>query len=160
MQNPVSWDYLTAPLRETPTWGPFSIFYVVLFGLAFTTAMFMYYDAPRRFHDHKLNRDLVRVATQWVMWVTAIGLIFFVIRAMRFEFITMHLRIWLYLSLLAFLGMFGYFVYYARTTYPARLDAFERNRSRRKYITAAVGRNSSRSKPRRTEPGRRRRTVR
>jgi hypothetical protein len=95
----------------------------------------MYYDGPRRFENHKLRRDMVNVASQMIMWVTAIGLIFFLIRAMRFELLTLERRFWLYLTFAIYLGMIAYFVYYVRVVYPPKLAAFEKHRARRKYTT-------------------------
>jgi hypothetical protein len=148
VDNPFSWDYLTAPLSQTPTFGPFSIFYLVLFGLSFILALFMYYDGPRRFENHKLRRDMVNVASQMIMWVTAIGLIFFLIRAMRFELLTLERRFWLYLTFAIYLGMIAYFVYYVRVVYPPKLAAFEKHRARRKY-TAPPSRGAARARSRR-----------
>jgi hypothetical protein len=144
VQNPVSWDYLTASIRDTPTWGPLSIFYVSVLGLTFLGSMFMYLDAQNRFEDHKLKRDTVRMGTQILMWIAGVGLFFFAIRYMRFEFLTFERRIWMYLTFLVFLGTVAYFVYYLRSVYPAKLAAFDRQRAKRRYA-ASGGKSGSRA---------------
>jgi hypothetical protein len=155
--NPISWDYLTAPLSETPTWGPFSIFYVALFVMSFTVAAYMYLDAPTRFATNKPVRDAIRVGTQWMMWLTAIGLIFFLVRALRFELITMQMRIWLYICFALYLAMIGYFIYYIRVVLPPKLAALERHRQRRAYMNQPSHRGKSRA---RREAAARRRATR
>jgi hypothetical protein len=143
VDNPFSWDYLTASVSETPTFGPFSTFYLILFGLSFIAAAFMYYDAPQRFSDNRVKRDFVRRATQWVMWVTAIGLIFFLIRSLRIEFLSLEKRIWMYLAFAAYLAVIGYIVYYARIVLPPQLEAYERQRERRRFMSPQAPRRSS-----------------
>lgn len=160
MQNPFSWDYLTAPIRETPTFGPLSIIYLVLFGVTFLGCAFIYLDAKNRFADHKLRRDTFRTGTNILMWITAIGLFFFAVRYMRFELLSFERRIWMYLTFLVFTVVVAYFVYYMRTIYPAKLDAFERQRAKRKYIAPSTAKSASRSGTRRRDAPRRKRVAR
>ena len=146
MDNPFSWDYLTAPVHETPTFGPFSIFYLVLFGVVFLTCAYLSHDAPKRFSDHKLKRDTITKGALWLMWVTGVGLFFFLVRALQTEILTLEKRIWMYLTFLVFLGFVGYFAYYLRAVYPVKLAEFERRRERRKYhVSPSSGTSRSRS---------------
>jgi hypothetical protein len=138
VDNPFSWDYLTAPLSETPTFGPFSIVYVVLFSVTFVICAFLQRWAPRAYADHKLKRDLIFRASSWMMWVTGVGLLFFVPRAMRFQFLTFEKRIWLYLCFLAYAAAIVYLLYYYQTNFRPRLVEFERRRERRKYAVPAA----------------------
>lgn len=138
MDNPFSWHYLTAPLGETPTFGPFSIFYLAIFGVTFIAAAFLQRWAQRAYADHKLKRDLITHASSWFMWVTGVGLLFFVPRAMRFQFLTFEKRIWLYLCFLAFFAVVAYWIYYFQTTFKPRLADFEKRRERRKYVAPAA----------------------
>jgi amino acid permease len=154
--NPFDWDYLTAPVSQTDTFGPFSIIYLVLFTFVFIASAFMYVDSRKRFAGHKVKRDVLNVGTQIMMWISAIGLIFFGIRAMGFPFLSFERRIWMYLTFLVFLGTIGYFIYYMQTVYPAKIAAFERERERRRYIPqSGRSRRSSRA-----EQPRKRKTAR
>lgn len=137
MENPFSWDYLTAPLRETPTFGPFSVFYLVLMGLIFIVSAFIVRDAPKRFADHKLKRDTLMKGATILMWMSGVSLFFFIPRALRFEFLTFERRIWLYICFAIVVATIGYFAYYLRVTYPPLLAEFERRRERRKYVAPA-----------------------
>jgi len=134
MTNPFDWEYLTASTRETPVFGPLSVTYLIIFGGLFLLSALAYYDAPRRFRTDRIRRDVIRKGSEILMWVTGIGLFFFGIRAMQFEFLSFERRIWLYLSMLMLIGVLGYFVYYVRKVLPARLAARDRQRDRRQYI--------------------------
>ena len=108
MDNPLSWDYMTAPLREVETFGPFSLAFVVLFGLTFIVSAFLYTTAERRFPTNYILRQGVRNATQIMMWLTGLGLFFFAWRAARIDFATLYMRIWSYFFLLLYVGAIGY----------------------------------------------------
>lgn len=133
MDNPFSWDYLTAPIREVPTLGPFSTAFVALFSLSFILAAIVYLTADERFaHNHILRRG-VRIGTQVVMWLTGVGLFFFAFRAMRVEFLTLYMRLWSYLFFVVYVGVMTYFAYWLKVSYPRKKDEIERLAMRRKY---------------------------
>jgi len=137
VENPFSWDYLTAPIQETSMWGPFSIGYLILFSALFIVCAFLFVDANRRFAHHKLNRDTVRRFATWLMWVSGMALFFLGIRALQTPIMTLEKRIWMYLTFLVFLLVVAKIVHYMRTEYPAKLAAFERSRERRAWQHAA-----------------------
>lgn len=147
MQNPFSWDYLTAPLSETPTWGPLSIAYVAIFGLGFLIAFTMYNDVGNRMRGKRLLYKTIRRGTSIAMAIFGIGLFFFLFRFLHVEFLTLHMRIWLYLSALAAAIMLGYYWYYIRTIYPKKVKEDEQARIKKKYL-APVNRRSGGSKSR------------
>ncbi len=149
MDNPFSWDYMTAPLREVPTFGPFSMAFVALFGLTFIFSAFLYATADKRFATNYILRKGVRTATQIMMWLTGIGLFFFAWRAARIEFGTIYMRFWSYFFLLLYIGAIGYFIFWLRTTYRQKLDAISRDRMRRQYNPAARTRKMTKRKSRR-----------
>jgi hypothetical protein len=149
MDNPFSWDYMTAPLRDVPTFGPFSLAFVVLFGLTFIFSAFLYATSGSRFATNHVLRHGIRNATQIMMWLTGVGLFFFAWRAARIDFATLYMRIWSYFFLLLYIGAIGYFIYWLRTTYRARMDAISRERVRREYNPRGQTRKTSRRKARR-----------
>lgn len=149
MDNPFSWDYLTTPLREMPTFGPFSLAFFVLFVLTFLFSAFLYATADRRFATNHILRDGIRTGTQIMMWLTGIGLFFFSWRLMRIDFGTLYMRIWSYLFMLAYVGVVGYFVYWFRTTYRERLSEIDREVTSRRYDPHVRARRRVRRKARR-----------
>jgi hypothetical protein len=154
--NPFSWDYLTAPIARTPTFGPFSTFYLALFAITLVISLYLGNVAHKRWADFKPMRDLVQRASSWLGWVTGLGLIAFGVRALRFPFLTLELRLWLYLAFLAYLGVVGYMLYYYRTTYTAEVAELEKRRERRKYHLETGGRakrSSQRARPNRQARG-------
>jgi len=137
VDNPFSWSYLTATNAETPTFGPFSILYLVIFGFVFIASVVVVRVAPKRFEDHKLKRDTVMKGATLLMWEAGIGLVLFLPRALEISFFTLERRIWLYLAFLVLVGTLGYFAYYLKVVYPPLLAEFERRRERRKYVAPA-----------------------
>ena len=157
MENPFSWDYLTASPSEMETWGPFSVFYLVLFAFIFLASAYVQFDANRRFARNRVMRRAVINGSSILMWVTGIGLVFFAIRVMGFPFIGLHMRLWLYLMFLILFATIVWFVRYARTVLPPRLQAQERERQRRQYVPGPGGR---RPRPQAAQAARRRRPAR
>ncbi len=135
MQNPFSWSYLTAPISNTPTWGPFSITFVALFGVGLILSLILYNDLFRQLRKNKLLYDAVRKGSGILIPIFAIGLFFFMFRFMRVSAFYLSLRLWLYLSFLAFVACMTYFVYYMRTIYPVHVKAEEAKRLKQRYLT-------------------------
>jgi hypothetical protein len=153
MENPFSWDYLTAPLRETPDFGPLSTAFFTLFVLVFAGSIIGYIMAGKRKDLNRILRNAVRTGTQIMIWITATGLFFFSFRLMRVTFLNFYMRIWIYLVFLVFVAAVVYFIYYMRTIYPQKLKAYEKRLERRRYTAAAErrarNRGSDRSRQRR-----------
>ena len=137
MDNPFSWDYLTAPLRETPDFGPLSTAFFVLFVATFVGSLAAYIVAGKKRDMIPPLRDLVRSGTQIMIWITATGLFFFSFRLMRVTFLNLYMRIWIYLVFLVFVAAVIYFIYYMRKIYPVKLAAYQKRVERRRYKPGA-----------------------
>lgn len=135
MQNPFSWSYLTAPITKTPTWGPFSVAFVVLFGSGLLISIVLYNDVFRQFRKNRLLYDAIRRGTGILMPIFAIGLFFFLFRFLRVSAFYLSLRLWMYLCFLAFVASAAYFVYYLRTDYPRQVKAAAAQRLKQRYLT-------------------------
>ena len=146
MENPFSWDYLTAPLRETPDFGPLSTAFFVLFVLTFVVSLVGYIMAGKREDINPISRNALRTGTSIMMWITGTGLFFFSVRLMRVTFLTLYMRIWIYLVFLVFVAAVAYFIYYMRKIYPNRLTAYEKRLERRRYTSSAERRARNRNK--------------
>lgn len=133
MDNPFSWDYLTAPIEETPTFGPFSTAFFVLMAATLLFAIFLYFFAPRRLKGNPVLARALHIASQWMMWLCGVALFFFAFRMARIDVFTLHLRLWSYLFLAAYIGSVGYFIYWFRTVYPAKIAALNKREEFRRY---------------------------
>jgi hypothetical protein len=149
MNSPLSWDYMTAPLREIPTFGPFSLAFFVLFALTFVFSAFLYATSGGRFATNQILKNAIRTGTQFMMWLTGVGLFFFAWRLMRIDFATLYMRIWSYIFLLLYVGVVGYFVFWYRTTYRERIATIARDQVRREYHPQGQARRKVRRKARR-----------
>lgn len=149
MQNPFSWDYLTAPLRETPDFGPLSILFLVLFGTVFVGSIGAWIAAGRKKDLNPILRQAIHNASQIMLWLTGTGLFFFSFRLMRVTFLNLYMRIWIYAIFLVFVVVVAYFVYYMLKVYPVKLEEYEKRRQRRRYTSNAErqARARRRSKP-------------
>jgi hypothetical protein len=135
VRNPFSWDYLTAPVWETPVWGPFSIAFLAVFGVGFITAMFFYYDSQKRLGQNPILLRVVQRGTIIAMSVFGVGLFFFLMRFLQVSAIGLHMRLWLYLCALAAIIMLASFWYYVRRVYPARIAEYEVAQRKREYLS-------------------------
>ena len=134
MQNPFSFSYLTAPISNTPTWGPFSVAFVALFGAGLLISLILYNDLFRQLRKRRLLYDAVRRVTGMLIPIFSIGLFFFLFRYLRVSAFYLSLRLWLYLCFLAFVAVVGYFAYYMRTVYPQHVKAAEALRVKQRYM--------------------------
>lgn len=148
MNNPFSWDYLTAPIREVPTFGTFSVAFVALFAGSFIVAGIIYLTAERRFGGNRILYRGIRIATQIIMWLTGIGLFFFAFRIARIETMTLYMRFWSLLFLLLYIGALGFFAYWYKSIYRPRIEEIAQDRARRRYNPTVAPRRPRR-KPRR-----------
>jgi len=147
MQNPFNWGYLTASINKTPTWGPFSIAFVTIFGVGLLAALICYNDVFRHFRKKRPLYNLIRQGTSILMLIFVIGLGFFVFRYLRVSAFYLSLRLWLYLCFLAFIAYGTYFAYQLFTVYPAQVRAEEALRLKKRYLAPTPSASSiSRSK--------------
>lgn len=136
MRNPFDWDYLTAPLWQTPTWGPLSIAFVTLYSLGFLVCLWLYND-PRRLirkRNPLLAQFLQRIAG-WGLVVFGIGLFFFLFRLGRISAFNLHMRIWLYLSALSVLVWLAYAGHLLVRVYPPLARQREEELRRKRLAT-------------------------
>ena len=133
MDNPFSWDYMTAPLREVPTFGPFSLAFFILFVSTFVVSAALYATGGWRFATNQIMRDGISKASQIMMWLTGVGLFFFSWRLMRIDFGTLYMRFWSYLFMVLYVAAIGYFIYWYRTTYQSHMAEIDSEKMRREY---------------------------
>jgi hypothetical protein len=152
MENPFSWDYLTAPLNQTPDFGPLSTAFFVLFVVTFLGSLAAYIVAGKRRDMTSLLRNTIRAGAQVMMWITATGLFFFSFRLMRVTFLNLYMRIWIYLVFLVFVAAVVYFTYYMLKVYPVKHAEYLKRLERRRYRPGAA--QSARSRENKSGAGR------
>ena len=138
MDDPFSWDYLTTVPGTDEVFGPLAVIYLVVFGLGFLVSVFLDNDGARRYTKNALKRRVIKRGATIAMTVFGIGLFFFAIRILQINPFTFGMRIWLWLSLLAVVVMFGYFAYYLRMVYPDQLREYEERKVKAQYLRPAA----------------------
>jgi hypothetical protein len=134
MDNPFSWDYLTTTPGAGEVFGAFAIGFLILFGAGFLVSLLVYSGAARSFLKNPVLR---RMAHRWSVWgviVFGIGLFFFLIRVLQINPFNFQMRIWLYLSLLAFVLLAIYCVLDFLLNYSAGMRALEERRRQQQYL--------------------------
>jgi amino acid transporter len=139
MDNPFSWDYLTTVPGTDEVFGPFAVIYLIVFGLGFLASIFLYNDGARYYTKNALKRRLIRRGSAIALTIFSIGLFFFAIRILQINPFTFGMRIWLWLSMLALVGMVGYFAYYLRVKYPVMLREYEDRKVKAQYLRPVGG---------------------
>lgn len=134
MDNPFSWDYLTTVPGPDEVFGPFAVLFLILFGVGFLVSIFLYNDGARRYINHGLKRRTIRRFAGIAMIIFGVGLFFFAIRILQIDPFTFGMRIWLWLSLLALLGLAAASAYYITAKYPGELQEYEARKVRSQYL--------------------------
>ena len=129
--------------------GPAWIVFAVLLALAFIAAVTVWLLAPRLAPMHSLHRRLIARAAKWTVGLSTTGLFLLLFRWQLTPFLSK--RLWLFLWILAVVGVVAYAQRYRRTTYPDDLAAWNDNERRRRYLPKpSGGGNRGRRRSRRT----------
>jgi len=134
MDNPFSWDYLTTIPGSNEVFGPFAIGFLILFGITFVVALILYSGGGRRLIRDPVLRRMARKWSTPALTVTGIGLFFFLIRVLQINPFNFQMRIWLWLSLLAYLVMVAYFVWDYVRNYDQAKAEYEEKRRQQQYL--------------------------
>jgi len=105
MPNPFDWDYLTTPPVSDDVLDAFTVLYFAVFVVGFVLAAYLYYRPRTQPFGRLLKRRAVVKVTGIAMWVFGAGLFFFLIRLLQIDPFTFGRPIWMWLSVLALLGL-------------------------------------------------------
>ena len=155
MDNPFDWDYLRTVPGPNEVFGPFSTAYLILFIVGLILAIVVYNGwTKQRFKDPVLHR----MARKWAgiaIVIFGLGLFFFLIRWLQINPFGFGRRYWLWLTLLALVGLAAYAIWDHRTHYAALRAQYDEKQLRRAYTRAGGSAGASaveRGKPYATAP--------
>lgn len=134
MDNPFSWDYLTTTPGTNEVFGAFATLFLVIFGIGFLVSLAVYSGWTRSVLRHPVLR---RMAHRWSVFglvVFGVGLFFFLIRLMQINPFGFGMRLWIWLSFLAFLGLAAYCVVDVLLNYKHQVAAFEERQRQQQYL--------------------------
>lgn len=118
MPNPFDWDDLTSPPASADVLDAFTIVYALIMAIGFIGAAYLYYRPWTKPFGRYFRRRAVMKACGIAMWVFGIGLFFFLIRLLQINPMGFGEPIWMWLSLLAVIGMAAWIVVQARKQTP------------------------------------------
>jgi len=140
MDNPFSWEYLTTRPGENEVFGPFAVLYLIFFAIGFLVTIIVYNGAARKFFP---NPVLHKMARRWAAYGVAIfgaGLFFFGVRALQISLLTLEMRIWMWLAILAVFALAGYAIYGLQKNYGPAMKEFEEQKLKKQYLkTTSAG---------------------
>lgn len=146
--NPFDAKFLFSAPR--PPMGPFSwacfALMVALLGVS------GYFYAVKRPDWKRTNTVLYRAANRWSqpgLWLAIMGLLLILFRLVGLDFF--NLRFWLYMWMLALLGVAGWFLFWYRTSYPKEQEKFRKTQRARQYMPGGAIKTPARQ-PDRTAP--------
>ncbi len=145
--NPLDWNFLnSAPRDPAVKMGPFAYVFLVLMLALIAGGIYGYRVLRPRFKNtNTVWYKAVGRFAQPLIWVGVFGLLFLLARLVELDFF--NKRLWLYLTLLAALGVAGWFYYWYRDSYPKEIAKFQKTQKQKQYMPGG-----SRG-PARTAPG-------
>ena len=134
MRNPFTWERLTTPPLTDEVFDPASWLYLAFFGFGFLAAAWLSGTGAERVARHPVTRRMLRRDGAISLWVFGAGLFFFGVRALGINPFSFGAPIWLWLCLALLIVLVGYFLVYARRTYPRQLQGYEQQRAKQQYL--------------------------
>lgn len=144
--NPLDWRFLTsAPRDPAIKMGPFAYVYLILMLGLIGGGIYGYRVLRPRFKNTNTvwYKAVARFA-QPAIWIGVIGLLFLLARLVELDFFNM--RLWFYLTLVAALGLAGWFFYWYRDSYPKEIAKFQKTQKQKQYLPGQT-RGSARTTP-------------
>jgi hypothetical protein len=138
MDNPFSWDYLTTTPGPNEVFGPFAIGFLILFGTTFLVSLVLYSGGGKRLIPDPILRRMARKWSSIGLAVTGFGLFFFLIRILQINPFNFQMRIWLWVSLVAFGLMVAYFAFDYIKNYGTMKEQYETRRQQQQYLRPAA----------------------
>ena len=144
--NPLDWNFLnSAPRDPAVKMGPFAyVFLVLMLGLIAGGIYGYRVLRPRFKNTNSVWYRAVGRFAQPFIWVGVFGLLFLLARLVELDFF--NKRLWLYLTLLAALGVAGWFYYWYRDSYPKEMAKFQKTQKQKQYMPGG-GRGPARTAP-------------
>ena len=122
----------TSPLDNPP--GLYAAVPIV-FGLLLVASIAAFWRRAKLSQGNPVLRRFIRRASKAGMWIGGIGLFLAIMRYIQFPFLSMP--IWMYLTVLAGIGLVGYFVYDRSENYPLAIWRWQESHVDRRYRPAA-----------------------
>lgn len=139
MDNPFSWDYLTTRPGTNEVFGAFAILYLVVFGVGFLASLVIYSGWAPSLLPNPVLRKMAHRWSVYGLFVFGAGLFFFLIRLMQINPFTFGLRIWLWISFVAFLALAAYVALDLWMRYASEMAEYQRRRQQQQYLRPSRG---------------------
>jgi hypothetical protein len=134
MDNPFTWDNLTRTPAAADVFSLPALLFFVVFAIGFVAAAYFTNQGARRFASHPVKRRGIQHCAGIALYIFGAGLFFFGMRALNINPFSFGAPIWMWLSVLALIVLVVYCLRYWRTTYPARLHAYEERQLKQRYL--------------------------
>jgi hypothetical protein len=134
LDNPISWDYLSTVPGPNEVFGPLAILYLVAFIAGFAVSLAVYNNQGKKLFPNPVMFRLVRHWAGWASVVFGAGIFFFLIRALQINPFTFAMRFWMWVTVLALLGLALLLAIDIKRRYKAEVAEWHARKQREEYL--------------------------
>jgi hypothetical protein len=134
LDNPISWDYLSTVPGPNEVFGPLAILYLVVFVAGFIVSLAIYNNQGKKLFPNPIMFRLVRRWAGWTSVIFGAGIFFFLIRAIQINPFTFAMRFWMWVTVLALVGVVGLLLIDIKRRYHPELADWNNRKQRDQYL--------------------------
>jgi hypothetical protein len=134
LDNPISWDYLSTVPGPNEVFGPLAILYLIVFVAGFIVSLAIYNNQGKKLFPNPIMFRLVRRWAGWTSVIFGAGIFFFLIRAIQINPFTFAMRFWMWVTVLALVGIVGLLLIDIKRRYHPELADWNNRKQRDQYL--------------------------
>jgi hypothetical protein len=134
LDNPISWDYLSTVPGPNEVFGPLAILYLIVFVAGFIVSLAIYNNQGKKLFPNPIMFRLVRRWAGWTSVIFGAGIFFFLIRAIQINPFTFAMRFWMWVTVLALVGVVGLLLIDIKRRYHPELADWNNRKQRDQYL--------------------------
>jgi hypothetical protein len=114
--------------------GPLAILYLVVFVAGFIVSLAIYNNQGKKLFPNPIMFRLVRRWAGWTSVIFGAGIFFFLIRAIQINPFTFAMRFWMWVTVLALVGVVGLLLIDIKRRYHPELADWNNRKQRDQYL--------------------------
>jgi hypothetical protein len=114
--------------------GPLAILYLIVFVAGFIVSLAIYNNQGKKLFPNPIMFRLVRRWAGWTSVIFGAGIFFFLIRAIQINPFTFAMRFWMWVTVLALVGIVGLLLIDIKRRYHPELADWNNRKQRDQYL--------------------------